>query len=67
MDASYAITRVFAALEAREIEAVIPAKAERPPKRGTTPMAALQAGRQAPHPPLPGWSAPHFDRTPGAT
>jgi transposase len=38
MDASYAITRVFAALEARGIEAVIPAKAERPPKRGTIPV-----------------------------
>jgi transposase len=38
MDASYAITRVFAALEARGIEAVIPAKAERPPKKGTIPV-----------------------------
>ncbi len=38
MDASYAITRVFAALEARGIEAVIPAKTERPPKRGTIPV-----------------------------
>jgi transposase len=38
MDASYAITRVFAELEARRIEAVIPAKAERPPKRGTIPV-----------------------------
>ena len=38
MDASYAITRVFAALEARGIEAIIPAKAERPPKRGTIPV-----------------------------
>ena len=38
MDASYAITRVFAALEARGIEAVIPVKAERPPKRGTIPV-----------------------------
>lgn len=37
MDASYAITCVLAALEARGIEAVIPAKAERPPKRGTIP------------------------------
>jgi transposase len=38
MDASYAITRVFAALEERRIEAVVPAKAERPPKRGTVPV-----------------------------
>ena len=38
MDASYAITRVFAALEERGIEAVVPAKAERPPKRGTIPV-----------------------------
>ena len=38
MDASYAITRVFAALEERDIEAVIPTKAERPPKRGTIPV-----------------------------
>lgn len=38
MDASYAITRVFAALEARGIEAIIPAKAEQPPKRGTIPV-----------------------------
>ena len=38
MDASYAITRVFADLEARGIEAVIPARAERPPKAGTIPV-----------------------------
>jgi transposase len=38
MDASYAITRVFAALEERGIEAVIPTKAERPPKKGTIPV-----------------------------
>jgi transposase len=38
MDASYAITRVFAALEERGIEAVIPAKAERPAKKGTIPV-----------------------------
>jgi transposase len=38
MDASYTITRVFAALEERGIEAVIPAKTERPPKRGTIPV-----------------------------
>jgi transposase len=38
MDASYAITRVFAALEERGIEAVVPAKAERPPKKGTIPV-----------------------------
>lgn len=38
MDASYAITRVFAALEERKIEAIIPAKAERAPKKGTIPV-----------------------------
>ena len=38
MDASYAITRVFATLEERGIEAVVPAKAERPPKKGTIPV-----------------------------
>lgn len=38
MDASYAITRIFADLEARSIEAVIPAKAERPPKTGVIPV-----------------------------
>ena len=38
MDAGYAITRVFAALEERGIEAVVPAKAERPPKKGTIPV-----------------------------
>jgi hypothetical protein len=38
MDASYATTRVFAALEERGIEAVVPAKAERPPKKGTIPV-----------------------------
>lgn len=38
MDASYAITRVFAELEARSVEAIIPAKAERPPKTGVIPV-----------------------------
>lgn len=38
MDASYAITRVFADLEARDIEAIIPAKAERAPKKGIIPV-----------------------------
>jgi hypothetical protein len=38
MDASYAIARVFAGLEERGIEAVVPAKAERPPKKGTIPV-----------------------------
>ena len=32
MDGAYAITRVFASLERRGIEAVVPAKPERPPK-----------------------------------
>ena len=38
MDASYAITRVFADLETRSVEAIIPAKAERPAKTGTIPV-----------------------------
>jgi hypothetical protein len=38
MDASYAITRVFADLEARGIEAIVPAKRERPPKKGVIPV-----------------------------
>ncbi len=38
MDAGYATTRVFAALEARGIEAVIPTKTEQPPKKGTIPV-----------------------------
>jgi len=46
MDASYAITRVFAALEARGIEPVIPAKAERPPKRGTIPVRRFKLDAQ---------------------
>ncbi len=37
MDASHAITRVFADLEARNVEAVIPVRAERPAKAGTVP------------------------------
>ena len=38
MGAGCAITRVFAALEERGIEAVVPAKAEPPPKKGTVPV-----------------------------
>ena len=38
MDAAYAITRVFAGLEQRAIEAVVPAKRERPPKKGVIPV-----------------------------
>jgi len=38
MDASYAITRVFADLEVRGIKAVIPVRAEQPPKKGTIPV-----------------------------
>jgi hypothetical protein len=37
MDAADAITRVFAALEGRAVEAVVPTKAERPP-RGVVPV-----------------------------
>lgn len=38
MDSAYATTRVFAALEARDIEAVVPAKAEQPPRKGVIPV-----------------------------
>lgn len=51
MDASYAITRVFADLEQRGIEAVIPAKAERPAKKGTIPVRRFKLERRT------GWSA----------
>ena len=37
MDGAYAITRVFASLEERGIEAIVPAKRERPPK-GVIPV-----------------------------
>ena len=38
MDASYAITRVFATLEERGIEAIVPTRAERPPKKRVIPV-----------------------------
>ncbi|MDE1147484.1 MAG: IS1182 family transposase [Azospirillaceae bacterium] len=38
MDASYATTYIFAVLEALGIEGVIPAKPERPPKKGVIPV-----------------------------
>jgi len=38
LDAGYAITRVFADLEERRIEAVVPAKAEQPPRPGVIPV-----------------------------
>lgn len=38
MDAGYATTRVFAALEAAGIEAIVPTRAEQPPRRGTIPV-----------------------------
>ena len=38
LDAGYAITRVFADLEARRIEAVVPTKAEQPPRPGVIPV-----------------------------
>jgi transposase len=38
MDCAYATTRVYAALEARNIEAVIPAKAEQRPRKGVIPV-----------------------------
>jgi hypothetical protein len=38
LDAGYAVTRIFAALEARGIEAVVPTRPERPPRRGVIPV-----------------------------
>lgn len=68
MDASYAITRVFADLEARGVEAVIPAKGERPrggslpqpphPRR-RLPWGGQDVARAGPsHPP---WPRQHAD------
>jgi len=38
MDAGYAVTRLFAALETRGIEAVVPTRPERPPRPGVIPV-----------------------------
>jgi transposase len=38
LDAGYAITRLFAAFEARGIEAVVPTRPERPPRPGVIPV-----------------------------
>jgi IS5 family transposase len=38
LDAGYAVTRIFAALEARGIEAVVPTRPERPPRSGVIPV-----------------------------
>ena len=46
MDAAYAITRVFAGLEQRGIEAVVPAKRERPPKKGVIPVRRFKLDAQ---------------------
>jgi hypothetical protein len=43
MEASYAITRVFAALEARGIEAIMPTKVERPPRKGILPVRRFKS------------------------
>jgi hypothetical protein len=48
MDASYAIARVFAGLEERGIAAVIPARAERPPKKGTIPVPRFKLDAENP-------------------
>jgi hypothetical protein len=58
MDAAYAITRVFAALEGRAVEAVVPTKAERPP-RGVVPVRRFKLdGRQEPDRTLPAQTHP---------
>jgi transposase len=38
LDAGYAVTRLFAAFEARGIEAVVPTRPERPPRSGVIPV-----------------------------
>ena len=38
MDSAYAVTHVLADLERRDIEAVVPTKAERPPSKGVIPV-----------------------------
>ena len=38
LDAGYAVTRLFAAFEARGIEAVVPTRPERPPRPGVIPV-----------------------------
>jgi transposase len=38
LDAGYAVTRLFAALETRSIEAVVPTRPERPPRPGVIPV-----------------------------
>jgi transposase len=38
LDAGYAVTRIFATLEARGIEAVVPTRPERPPRPGVIPV-----------------------------
>ena len=38
LDAGYAVTRLFAALETRRIEAVVPTRPERPPRAGVIPV-----------------------------
>lgn len=61
MDASYAITRVFADLEARGIEAIIPAKAERAPKKGIIPVRRFKLDARNRIVRCPGgkWLRPH--------
>jgi hypothetical protein len=58
MDAADAITRVFAALEGRAVEAVVPTKAARPP-RGVVPVRRFKLdGRQEPDRTLPAQTHP---------
>lgn len=47
MDAGYATTRVFAALEAAGIEAIVPTRAAPPPRRGTIPVRRFKLDAQA--------------------
>src|SRR5918993_3335658 len=63
LDAGYAVTRIFAALEARGIEAVVPTRPERPPKRGVIPVRRFKLDAPQPralsartHPAAP-WQA----------
>lgn len=61
MDASYAITRIFADLEARSIEAIIPTKSERAPKKGVIPVRRFKLDAKHRIVRCPGgkWLRPH--------
>jgi transposase len=58
LDAGYAVTRLFAAFEARGIEAVVPTRPERPPRPGVIPVRRFKLDARhnhvrCPHPAAP--------------